>query len=249
MTAQAVKNKIYFLDIATPLIQRGWKVIPLKEKIPVTKNGVKDASKDPEQIKKWAKQFPHANVGVATGRISNLVVIDVDGMQGLESLSQLTKDNPLPKTLIVRTGNGYHHYFAYPHEDVDIRNSAGQLGKHIDVRGNGGYVVGPGSLHPDTETIYEISEDIPLSSIDPSLFKKPAIVLVEYPLSKIRRRAYNPEGYINKVIASVCDEIATTSKGGRNTIICKESFVLGRYIPHHLDEQIAIDSLFKAASC
>ena len=51
----------------------------------------------------------------------------------------------LPKTVTVKTGKGRHRYFRCG--DARIRNSAGRLGKGIDVRGDGGYVVAAGSVH------------------------------------------------------------------------------------------------------
>jgi len=241
-----------FQNIAIPLLERGWAVIPLKGKIPLTKHGVKDASKDLKQIEAWAKQFPTANVGIATGKISGLVVIDVDdgpGKQGLKSLAEFTKDNPFPQTFTVKTGNGYHYYFAYPEGDIDIRNSASQLGKHMDVRGNGGYVVGPGSVHPETGSLYEIFHDHPVADIEFPLPEKTKMVKVHYQIPKNVSTTYYPDRYAAKVLQSSCDEIALahTPEGSRNTMIYKKSFIVGCYIPQYLNENTAIDSLYQAA--
>jgi len=84
------------------------------------------------------------------------VIIDVDGEDGKASLQALMAvHGALPKTLCVMTGRadgngkrkGCHYYFRAP-ADVTIRNSAARLGKGIDVRGEGGYVVAPPSFHP-----------------------------------------------------------------------------------------------------
>jgi hypothetical protein len=103
------------------------------------RNGLKDASIDPELIKHWWTWAPSANVGVATGRV---VVLDVDHDQALIELE--AKHGPLPPTWRARTGNGEHIYFAV---DIEIRNSCGKLSPGVDVRGVGGYVIAPPSLH------------------------------------------------------------------------------------------------------
>ncbi len=93
--------------------------------------------------------FPDANIGIATGKDSNLIVIDVDprhgGWEGLQSLFERA-DATFPATIEAITGSdGRHFYFQMP--DADIRNSQNKLAPGVDVRANGGYVVGAPSLH------------------------------------------------------------------------------------------------------
>jgi P4 family phage/plasmid primase-like protien len=115
-------------------------------KHPITARGLKDATTDRKMIKKWWGQSPDANIGIATGKISNLVVVDVDGKEGKKSLAELVRTyGRLPKTPKVRTGNGLHFYFRSGNKP--LRNSASRLGKGVDVRGDGGYVIAPGSVH------------------------------------------------------------------------------------------------------
>jgi hypothetical protein len=107
------------------------------------------ATTDPATIETWWRQFPTANVGIATGRKSGIVVLDVDpGNGGHESLERLKKDIPgFPSRATVRTGSGgLHYYFTYD-LDLSIGNSASRLGHGLDVRGDGGFVVAPPSLH------------------------------------------------------------------------------------------------------
>lgn len=137
----------------------GWSVLPLHTltnnhcscsdrickspgKHPATKNGLKDASKDFDQIIKWWKQNPKWNLGIATGSVSGgLVVLDFDAKRnGLDAISALN----LPNTMQVITGGGEHYYF---YSDVTIKNSQNKLAPGVDVRGEGGYVVSPPSLH------------------------------------------------------------------------------------------------------
>ncbi|TQV76658.1 AAA family ATPase [Aliikangiella marina] len=151
------------IDNALELISQGFAIFPLhniesgfcscgKEcpspgKHPRTINGVKAASKDEEQIREWWTKWPNANIGIATGRASDLVVLDFDPKAGgLEYREELLEEIPeLAETLIVSTGGGgFHHYFRML---SDIGCSTKVNGFGLDIRGNGGYVVAPPSNH------------------------------------------------------------------------------------------------------
>jgi putative DNA primase/helicase len=107
---------------------------------------VYDATTDRKQVLAWWEQWPETNIGIATGTPSGIFVLDIDGAVGKASLHELeAKHGPLPRTFTVKTGNGRHLYFRSTGGRVG--NSAGRLGKGIDVRGDGGYVVGVGSVH------------------------------------------------------------------------------------------------------
>jgi Bifunctional DNA primase/polymerase, N-terminal len=96
----------------------------------------------------WGRAYPHDGIGIVTGEKSGLWVLDVDPKSGgEESLAALEAANgKLPKTVTVTTGSGgSHYYFKYP--GSGFRNTAGLLGAGLDSRGDGGYVVGPPSLH------------------------------------------------------------------------------------------------------
>lgn len=151
--------------------KRGWPVLPLHYpagsgcsckkdncssvgKHPITKNGLKDASSGQATILKWWKDSPQANVGILTGKISGLVVLDIDPRHGGDnSLEQLEQEHGrLPDTLKVRTGgNGWHYYFKHP--GIEIKNKANIL-PGLDLRGDGGYVVAPPSLHASQQTYH-----------------------------------------------------------------------------------------------
>ena len=135
----------------TPSTTEGVNVRPVNPcdhpgKHPCTPNGVKDATNDRTIIKEWWRRWPDANIGIATGRTSGIFVLDVDGNAGKESLTELQAEHGrLPKTVTVQTGKGRHRYFRC--DGARVGNSAGRLGKGIDVRGDGGYVVAAGSVH------------------------------------------------------------------------------------------------------
>jgi hypothetical protein len=106
---------------------------------------VKDATTDTSLICRWWNQWEESNVGLATGSKSGLVVLDVDGETGRNALRE--RRVHLPPTVCVLTGKerGLHYYFALPPNQT-IPNRANIL-PSVDLRGEGGYVVAPPSLH------------------------------------------------------------------------------------------------------
>ena len=147
------KRRSKFLKTALRFVERGIPIFPVAEngKIPLTTSGFKDATTDLHQIKRWARQFPAANIGIPTGSASGFVVIDldrkgdVDGVKAFESLCHRL-DIEIPDTYKIKTPSGGRHlFFGTKHAGL-IRNSAGILGPGIDVRGEGGYVVAKGSV-------------------------------------------------------------------------------------------------------
>src|SRR5438128_8720192 len=79
---------------------RGWAVLPCRGKVPITPHGFKNATLDLAQIRLWWGQWPDANIGIATGTVSGLVVLDIDPRHGgEESLAALiAAHEPLPET-------------------------------------------------------------------------------------------------------------------------------------------------------
>jgi predicted P-loop ATPase len=127
-------------------------------KHPIESAWQKRATTDKKQIRKWWAAHPDANFGVATGHDSGIFVVDIDGEKGFSSLAELEEKNgKLPETFTVQTGSGgLHFYFSYP--DFEIRNKQGwQPG--IDIRGEGGFVVGPLSTHVSGHS-YEARNDV-----------------------------------------------------------------------------------------
>jgi len=117
-------------------------------KHPMTPHGWKDATDDLEAISGWFAENPDANIGVATGEVSGLVVLDIDPKNdGDRALEQLQDEHGmLPQTWTVDSGGGgIHFYFRYP--KFDLPTSHGKLGPGVDVQSDGALVVAPHSLH------------------------------------------------------------------------------------------------------
>lgn len=222
------------LEAAIRLARQGWPVLPLKGKIPATKHGCHDATTDEAQLR--ATFTDEHNIGVATGEASGLIVLDLDvkgGKNGFDSLAQLeTEHGPLPATLTAKTGSGgMHMYYKLP-ADVTIGNSAGKLGPGIDVRGQGGYVVAPPSIHPETGVRYEWSSDpatTPIAEAPAWLIERlhvpmqPSISAV-VPM-EVSDRA---KQYGLKVLAERARELASTTDGERNHRLNQAAFRIGQ---------------------
>ena len=102
----------------------------------------KDVTSD--LVRKWWGDWPDANIGVITGSISQLLVLDIDGEEGKESFRILSKGK-IPDTPTVKTSRGKHFYFWTGGNDIDSMPS---IYPGLDIKANGGYVVAPPSIHP-----------------------------------------------------------------------------------------------------
>lgn len=125
---------------------RGWHVFPLqpREKQPLIKGGFLSASVAQDQIADWWREHPEANIGLWPGQ-SGLIVIDIDGPEGEETARKLgVLSQPTLECATGRPEGGRHLYFKRPNFNVSNCN----IGKKLDVRCDGGYVILPPSIHP-----------------------------------------------------------------------------------------------------
>lgn len=189
-------NKFY--EAACAYAEAGRPVLPLKagDKSPITLHGVKDATTNLDQIRKWWTQFPDANVGIAVGH--EVFGLDIDYKDGAD------KDflKRIPVTAIVKSPSGGHHaYFKLP--EGGIKNGL-VVEKGVTVRSSGYYFAAPPSFYTKTASTYEwdskpiysgeiaecpewileinnqvseekkaykLPDEIPMGSRDPELFK------------------------------------------------------------------------------
>ena len=163
------------LQTALAYAKQDIRVIPIKqgEKRPPMQGWQNAATSDPTTIRTWFEgQFKDCGLGIATGEFRNryLVVIDIDdrpefsGSDTLKDLEQLHGE--LPNTVEVITGSGGRHIYFLT--DQPIRNEAsGRLGQGIDVRGIGGQVLAPPTVHPNGKT-YEWVEGKSIANTPPA---------------------------------------------------------------------------------
>lgn len=160
------------LEAAESYAARRWRVVPLHRpligpnrtrcscsagdacrscgKHPATEHGWKDGTCDPDAVRAWWKATPTANVGIVTGAVSGIVVLDIDLKHGGdETLRRLEETHgALPPTVEAITGTGGgHRFFRHPGNGIVIPISASKIGDGLDIRADGGLVVGVPSLH------------------------------------------------------------------------------------------------------
>jgi putative DNA primase/helicase len=179
------------LSCALYYAKRGWPVIPLFEiadgcctcsagkecgrssgKHPRTQHGLNDATTDPDQIRAWWGKWPNANVGVRTGRISGILVIDADPRNGANETSKVVRKElgPLPRSPKASSGGGGRHYvFQYPGFEVRSDNQGKLLGPGLDVLSDGHHFVAPESNHLSGNTYRWVKghspDDIPPAAL------------------------------------------------------------------------------------
>lgn len=140
-----------FLQHAFFYASKGWRIFPIapRKKNPPLVKWADEATTDDRKIAGWWEVTPTANIGIACGRTSGIVVLDVDPAHGGDdSLHALIQQyGRLPDTPESITGSGGRHIL-FAHPGVEIHNSAGKLGAGLDIRGDGGYIVAPPSIHP-----------------------------------------------------------------------------------------------------
>jgi putative DNA primase/helicase len=250
---------------------RGWRVFPLHTVIngkcsctkscghagkhPRTPKGVKDATTTRGRIKRWWRKWPEANIGIATGALSGIFVVDIDGDIGKASLKALKAEHgPLPKTVTVKTGNGRHYYFRC--DGAHVGNSAGKIGENIDVRGDGGYVVSAGSIHlsgvkyrfvegrgPDEIEVAKAPKWL-LNLVTAKDVASEAVELPAIPAEKLDRA----KAYADVALRRELDRLGKAPQHQRNDTLNLAAFKLGQLLPYDiLDRQKVTDELTTTA--
>ena len=124
------------LNSALAYAGRGFSVIPVRGKKPIVKwEQYQKQRADTSQIRRWWKQHPDAGIGIVTGAISQLYVVDADGPAGIKWIAENTTLKPTVKS----PRKGYHYYTSGGN---GLRNATGFL-PELDFRGEGGYIVAP----------------------------------------------------------------------------------------------------------
>jgi hypothetical protein len=193
--------------------------------------GVLDATKDLAQISRWWDINPAANIGVATGAASGFFVLDIDVKNdGEDSLAELERQHgALPKTVVQHTGGGGRH-FLFRHVP-GLRNSAGKLGQGIDIRGDGGYIVAPPSIH-ETGRVY--AWDVDRHPTETTIVDAPAWLLDLLKMDRVGGNApaaETPEAWRRLVSEGIAE-------GQRNEAVARLS---GHLLRKYVDPLVVLD--------
>ena len=223
-------------------------------KHPRTSRGLNDATKDEEQVARWWATWPDANVGIATGAVSGVVVLDVDpkngGDDGLVGLREEYGNLPATRT-VVTGGGGAHFYFRHPGEE--IRNSAGRLGPGLDVRGDGGYVVAPPSVHVSGSS-YEWADSTPVAAPPDWL-----VAEMRGTRKRVSAKGVNgtpvpapaPDGgtaYGKKALERETATVSSAAEGTRNDRLNTAAFSLGQLVAGGELERHVVEAALTAAA-
>lgn len=135
------------MDAALAYAAEGWRVHPLRDnsKLPRTK-WTESATTDGSTISQWWAKWPDANIGIATGK-NSVVVLDVDvknDKDGRKTLKELLKAHGSFSTLMAQTPSGGFHLYLSPNAAHEYTNAVG-FADGLDFRCDGGYVVAPPS--------------------------------------------------------------------------------------------------------
>ena len=215
---------------ALDYLGRGWSVIPIrknKKRPAIRWQQFQHDYPNEQVVHDWFSRWPKANVAIVTGELSGIVVLDVDKQHGGDaSLEQLERENqPLPDTLEVRTGGGGRHLY-FTHPGVRVRNRVGVL-PGVDIRGDGGCIVAPPSMHPSGKRYKWVKQHDPDNT--------PPAPLPEW----LRRIALGDKYHGGRSLDSWRDLLREgVSEGKRNDTIASIS---GNLLWHDVDPDVVLE--------
>lgn len=229
---------------------RGWSFTPLDGKKPILRGWQKRPRETLDEALAWAA---NGNVGLRTGQNSGIVVVDVDQGGDVSSLH-------LPKTITAITGGGgQHYYFRY---DKSVGNSAGKLGEHIDVRGDGGQVVFSGSVHPETHKPYTWEPEHAPWEIEAAELPTAILAILQAgdvpptaaTLAPVRPGPAKTSGtpaqqkYTRRALQLELNAVHTAIEGQRNATLNKSAFSLGQFIASGYLDRGEVEELLRTAA-
>lgn len=253
--------------LAVSLIKRGIPVFPCRAadeidettgeiycaKSPLTSNGLSGATKIERLVRELFKRHDTALVGTPTGRAMGAFVVDIDvkvlddggTIDGFIALAALEKEHgKLPVTRTARTPRGGKHYYF---NMIDgLRNTSGRIGAGIDTRGEGGFVIAPGSVMADGRAYVWEDESAPIADAPQWL-----IDLVKPPKYEPVPYTHAPGGnapYVERAVELELNELASTPQGGRGEALNRAAFNVGTLVgAGALDRGNAESGLMQAA--
>ena len=253
---------------AMAIVDQGLRVFPChsggtKPKAPMVNNWQSVASSDGQvAVSQWART-PGAAIGLPTGSAQKLadgmklLVLDLDKKpdgDGWDSLREITKQiGSLPATLTVSTPSGGHHlYFKIP-GDAKVTISASVLGKYIDVRCDGGYVIAPGSELIGKGRYEIVTQSQPVAEHPRAWLDRLTSRGKRQRLSSGRTARALPEisnetAHGLAVVGEVERELSNAFPGQRNDQLNASAFKLGILVAQgHLKKETAFDALIEGA--
>ena len=208
---------------AIALRNLGFSVFPVDGKKPIIAwKEYQERIADEEEVCAWWRTGDW-NIGIATGRVSSIIVLDIDGDAGYTAL--LENDLEVGRTVCARTGRGTHYYFQHP--GYTVGNFAGRL-DHVDLRGDGGYVVAPPSVHSSGKSYQWIVSPVEMKPV------KAPTWLLGMTAPDPKPRHIEPlrvtDAYLKGAIASAYQRISEAREGTRNDTLNREAYGIGQLL-------------------
>lgn len=231
------------LETVLAYAARGWRIFPCHSfidgcctcdnpactdpaKHPLTANGFLSATTDAELIRAWHEETQGlCNWALATGAVSGVWVLDTDGFEGVASLAEIQHEHGrLLETPTAQTGGGDGHFHRYFTHVPGVRNRT-RFAPGLDVRGDGGYVLLPPSLHASGNSYrWLTSPDTPLAAAPAWLL---ALVMAE-PVPSLPTPqpvpVKRPNTGLTLIVGAGTPDLTTSpgvGKGSRNATLCK----------------------------
>lgn len=203
-------------------------------------------------------RYPRANVGIVTGSISGVVVLDIDGLQGIASTVGLFGGDEVISGPAVKTGGGGYHLYYLCGEEA-LPNFARKL-PGLDFRGEGGYVVAPPSRH-HSRNYYEWVEGCALDEREVPSIAEPVLGLFQRPAADVADVARPPgqrdfalaevsgasPAYGRAALQAECQNLARAPIGAQENTLNTVALKIGGLVGSgHLDRDVAIRALTEA---
>lgn len=235
------------LSYALAYAARGWRVMPIKPsgKIPLIDDWPNKATTDEAKLREWfGTTYPFAGIGVATGKLSGVVCVDIDVKRDGENslaLWQAAVGEKLPPTIESQTASGGRHFFYKYPDGVEIRNKA-NVYPGIDIRGEGGQAVIPPSKGKSGQPYKWVSPPGVEVAELPAAYV--AALISDAPIKRVGKPL--PPGRKNKLRTKTLQFIATgADEGERNSRLAEAAIELAG-AGYDVDE--AMDKLWLGAS-
>jgi hypothetical protein len=235
-----------------------WSIIPIRSgsHVPLVKEWTpyQDKRATSQEISEW---FPHGskrNIGIITGKVSNIVVLDIDEKKGQSGSASLEKHGyKVPETVTAKTPNGgKHYYFKYP---TDMEINCPTLGlEGVEVKGNGGKVEAFPSTLANGSYEWELSPDLTVIAEMPDWLKELCRSANQKKQDKtafVSSAEFDPDqkttNYGRKGLEYECEKLSKVPKGGRNNALNTAAAKMGNLIAGgHLNEEEAREALYRA---
>ena len=216
-------------DAALKYTQSGFTIIPLKprkKEPPIKWKRYQKRKPTRQEVNDWWAKWPDANIALLTGKINNFIAFDEDSPEAEKFIKKKGGFPPGPQSI---TKKGRHYLFKHPgflvHQDVNKKLT-------LDVRGDGGYIVAPPSIHPDGAQ-YSWAPGLSIFEIDPPEMRPWQIEYLKEYCGDEGDGSRNIEGWHEEVIQGV-------EKGSRNDTAAR---LAGRYIEKGLSDEEVISIL------